>query len=69
MQNINELIEKLTDNYLKMEKGERPIKLGRELSNTADKIIGALSVKLRYNQFQEDREKIDFLESYNQKTL
>lgn len=50
-----------------MEKGERPIKLGKELANTAGKIIGALTVKLSYNQFQENREKIDFLESQNAK--
>jgi|AntRauTorckE6833_2_1112554.scaffolds.fasta_scaffold34238_3 hypothetical protein len=63
MQNITGLRESLTDNYEKMKKGEMPIKLGKELTNTAGKIIQSLKVELDYKQFMEDREPLPYLET------
>ncbi len=62
MQNIKELREKLSQNYEEMENGTRSLKLGKELANTAGKIIGSLAVELNYNNSMEYQKKIDFLE-------
>ena len=59
MQNIKELREKLSQNYKEMENGTRSLKLGKELANTAGKIIGSLAVELNYNNSMEYQKKID----------
>lgn len=62
MQNIRELVESLADNYEKTKKGEMQIKLCKELSNNAGKIVNALRLELEYNEFMDKQELIPFLE-------
>jgi hypothetical protein len=62
MQNITELRESLAENYTKMKSAEMSIKLGKELANTAGKIINSLKVELEYNHLMDIKGKIDFLE-------
>ncbi len=62
MQNVKELIASLTDNYQKLEASERDIALGKELNNTAGKILKAVSLKLSYGIHLDRKEKIDYLE-------
>jgi len=49
MQNITELRTSLADNYTKMKANKMGINLGKELANTAGKIINSLKVELEYN--------------------
>ena len=62
MQNIDQLIEKLKENYSEIEKGSRTVKVGKELTNTAGKILTALNIKLNYNSYMDKKQSIDFLE-------
>lgn len=63
MQNIRELREKLIENYELMEKQQRTIKLGKELANTAGKIINTCALEHDYNKHMENKKKIKFLET------
>lgn len=62
MQNIKQLRESLSDNYVKMTKKKLPIQTGKELANTAGKILGTCKVELEYNRVMGIKKKIDFLE-------
>jgi hypothetical protein len=62
MQNIRELRQSLAENYDLIKANIMPVKTGKELNNAAGKIINSLKVELEYNQFMENRRKIDFLE-------
>jgi hypothetical protein len=62
MQNITELRESLAENYTKMKTNEMSIKLGKELANTAGKIINSLKVELEYNSMMDLKNEIKFLE-------
>lgn len=62
MKNIKELRNSLADNYEKMKSDEMEIKLGKELANTAGKIINSLKVELEYNSLTGQKKKISFLE-------
>jgi len=62
MQNITELRQSLADNYEKMKANEMELKMGKELANTAGKIIGSLKVELEYNQLMGVKKDIAFLE-------
>ena len=62
MQNITELRDSLANNYVKMKAGKMNVPLGKELANTAGKIINSLKVELEYNALMGTKNKIDFLE-------
>lgn len=61
MQNIEELRKSLADNYTKMKANKMNLNLGKELANTAGKIINSVKVQLEYNQMMENKAEIDFL--------
>lgn len=63
MQNIVELRNSLADNYVKLKAGKMNIALGKELANTAGKIINSCKAQLDYNQMIGSKGTIDFLES------
>jgi hypothetical protein len=46
-----------------MEKQQRTIKLGKELANTAGKIINTCALEHDYNKHMENKKKIKFLET------
>lgn len=62
MQNIKELRDTLANNYKEMVKKEMPISTGKELANTAGKILSSCKVELEYNKLMGVKRKIDFLE-------
>lgn len=62
MQNIKQLRESLTENYTKMVKKKLPVATGKELANTAGKILSSCKVELEYNKIMGIKKKIDFLE-------
>lgn len=62
MQNITELRDKLIQNYELMESQQRSIKLGKELANTAGKIINSCALEHDYNKYKENGREIKFLE-------
>ena len=63
MQNITELRNSLADNYTKMKANKMGINLGKELANTAGKIINSLKVELEYNSLMGIKDTIEFLQS------
>lgn len=65
MQNITELRESLLSNYELTKSKKMDLKMCKELSNTAGKIINSLKVELEYNQMLGIKTKIDFLENGN----
>lgn len=62
MKNIKELRESLGENYSKMRGKKLPISTGKELANTAGKILSSCKVELEYNKIMGYKKKIDFLE-------
>lgn len=62
MQNIKQLRESLVNNYSEMKEGKMGLKTGKELANTAGKIINSLKVELEYNSLMGNKKKIDFLD-------
>lgn len=63
MKNIIELRESLSDNYEQLKTKKMELKLGKELANTAGKIINSLKVELDYNSMMNIKKKISFLEN------
>jgi hypothetical protein len=61
MQNITELRTSLADNYTKMKAGKMGLNLGKELANTAGKMINTLKVELEYNSMMSIKKEIPFL--------
>ena len=61
MQNIKELRESLAENYELMKADKMSLKLGKELANTAGKLIGTLKVELEYSKLTDSIPNIDFL--------
>lgn len=66
MQNITELRTSLADNYTKMKAGKMTLGVGKELANTAGKIINSVKVELEYNSLLDRKNKISFLEPINE---
>lgn len=64
MQNIGELRKSLSENYSKMKAKKMSLPMGKELANTAGKILSSLKVELEYNSQMGVKKKIDFLESH-----
>lgn len=61
MQNVTELRASLSDNYTRMKAGKMSLNVGKELANTAGKIINSLKVELEYNSMMEIKNEIEFL--------
>ena len=68
MQNIRELRIDLSENYEKMKNKEMDLKMGKELANTAGKIISSLKIELEYNSMMGIKNRIDFLNPQTQKS-
>ena len=62
MQNITDLRKSLADNYTKLKAGKMNVALGKELANTAGKIINSCKAQLDYQSMIGTKSKIDFLE-------
>lgn len=62
MQNIKELRESLSENYQKMKSKKMTLAIGKELANTAGKILTTCKVELEYNSMMGNKRKIDFLD-------
>ncbi len=62
MKNIKELRDSLSTNYSKMVSKKMPISTGKELANTAGKILTSCKVELEYSKLMGVKKKIDFLE-------
>lgn len=62
MQNITDLRNSLAENYELMVEKKMDLKQGKELANTAGKIIGTLKIELEYSILQGTKKKIAFLE-------
>jgi hypothetical protein len=65
MQNITELRTSLADNYTKMKAKKMGLNVGKELANTAGKIINSLKIELEYNSMMGIKDEIDFLKKTN----
>jgi hypothetical protein len=65
MKNITELRTSLSENYEQMKSKKMDLKMGKELANTAGKIINSLKVELEYNSMMDIKKKIDFLDTDN----
>jgi hypothetical protein len=65
MKNITELRTSLSENYEQMKSKKMDLKIGKELANTAGKIINSLKVELEYNSMMDIKKKIDFLDTDN----
>lgn len=61
MQNITELRNSLLDNYEKMKSKEMELKEGKELANTAGKVLNSLKIELDYQTLTGNKKDIDFL--------
>lgn len=59
--NITQLRNSLSENYSKMKAKKMPVGTGKELANTAGKILKSLSVELEYNKIMGEKKVIDFL--------
>jgi ethanolamine utilization cobalamin adenosyltransferase len=62
MRNITDLRNSLVDNYEKMKTKQMELKDGKELANTAGKILSSINIELKYNDMLGNKTKIDFLE-------
>lgn len=62
MENITDLRKSLADNYTKMKANKMGLNLGKELANSAGKIINSCKVELEYNALMGIKEVIPFLQ-------
>lgn len=69
MQNIEELRASLADNYEKMKAKTMDLKMGKELANTAGKIINSIKVELEYNSMMDVKKEIPFLSVTDEKSV
>ena len=69
MQNITELRASLADNYENMKAKTMDLKMGKELANTAGKIINSLKVELEYNSMMDVKKEIPFLSVTDEKSV
>ena len=68
MKNITELRTSLADNYTKMKANKMGLNVGKELANTAGKIINSLKVELEYNSMMDIKKEIPFLQTTDEKS-
>ena len=62
MKNITELRSDLMDNYVKMKDKQMELKEGKELANTAGKVLTSLKIELVYNAMMGIKTPIPFLQ-------
>jgi hypothetical protein len=62
MKNITELRSDLMDNYVKMKDKQMELKEGKELANTAGKVLTSLKIELEYNAMMGIKTPIPFLQ-------
>lgn len=60
--NIKDLRKELSENYSQMKGKTMDLNMGKELANTAGKILVSCRVELEYNKIMGIKNKIDFLE-------
>lgn len=61
IKNIKQLRDSLALNYSKMKSNKMPLDVGKELANTAGKILTTCKVELDYNKTMGEKKVIDFL--------
>lgn len=64
--NIKDLRKSLTENYSMMKAKKMPIGTGKELANTAGKILLSCKVELEYNTLMGEKKRIDFIDNSHQ---
>ena len=60
--NVKELRDSLLDNFDKMQTNKMNAGLGKELANTAGKILGSVKIEIEYCKLNDIKREIDFLE-------
>ena len=61
MKNVTELRNEMVDVFQKLKDGTLEHKRAKEMSNAAGKIIGTVSVQLKYAQQRNETPSIEFL--------
>lgn len=61
MKNVTELRNEMIDVFQKLKEGSLEHKRAKEMSNAAGKIIGTVSLQLKYAQQRNETPAIDFL--------
>lgn len=61
IKNIKQLRESLCDNYEKMKNKTMGLNIGKELANTAGKMINSCKIEMEYNQMMLIKKEIEFL--------
>jgi len=67
MENIVELRNELLDNFEKLKSKQMDLKMGKELTNAAGKVINSAKLELEYNTFIGNKEPISFLQTVKKK--
>ena len=67
MQNIEELRQSLLENYENMKSKKMDLATGKQLANTAGKIISSVKVELEYCKMKGEKPDIDFLKKGKKK--
>ena len=62
MQNIKELREDLSKNYEMMKAKQMDLALGKQLANTAGKMLTTIKIELEYAELNGEKKKIEFME-------
>lgn len=62
MQNVKELRDSLIENYKMLKSGTMPISMGKELANTAGKVLNSVKIELEYKHLTGSDKKIEFLD-------
>lgn len=60
--NIKQLRNSLIENYSLMKTGKMPTETGKQLANTAGKLLSSVKIEMDYLNMQGQKRKIDFLE-------
>jgi len=60
--NITELRDSLAENYQKMANRKMELKFGKELANTAGKMVSTLKVQMEYTKMRGENAAIEFLQ-------
>ena len=61
MENIEELRKSLLQNYEDMKAKKMNLATGKQLANTAGKIISSVKIELEYSKMKGEKPNIDFL--------
>lgn len=63
IKNISDLIKDLSEAYEQLREKQISFPEAKQIANLGGKLIKAASVQLKYNQYMQDFEPIDFLET------